>query len=45
MAMTTPNPSKQIYRAVMEYILSSATLAGTFKPANIIRYDKPGTNR
>ena len=39
------NPSKQIYSAVMEYILSNAVIANTFKPVNIVRYDKPGNNR
>jgi hypothetical protein len=39
------NPSKQIYSVVMEYILSNTTIAGTFKAANIIRYDKPSNNR
>ena len=29
----------------MEYILSNAEIAGTFKPVNIVRYDKPGNNR
>ena len=39
------NPSKQIYSAVMEYILSNTVIANTFKPVNIVRYDKPGNNR
>ena len=39
------NPSKQIYSAVMEYILSNAGIANTFKPVNIVRYDKPSSNR
>jgi len=39
------NPSKQIYSAVMDYILSNADIAGTFKPVNIVRYDKLGNNR
>jgi len=43
--MTTFNPSKQVYSAVMEYILSNATLAKTFKPQNITRYDMPTHNR
>ena len=46
MAITmTKNPSKQIYGVVMEYILSNAEITGTFKPVNIIRYDKPSTLR
>jgi hypothetical protein len=39
------NPSKQIYGVVMEYILSHAVIADTFKPVNIVRYDKPATKR
>jgi hypothetical protein len=39
------NPSKQIYSVVMDYLLSNADIAKTFKPVNIIRYDKPSTNR
>jgi hypothetical protein len=41
----TKNPSKQVYSAVMEYILSNAEIAKTFKPVNITRYDKPTHNK
>jgi hypothetical protein len=44
MAMTT-NPSKQVYRAAMEYILSNADITKTFKPVNITRYDSPTHNK
>ena len=43
MAMTSP--SKQVYSAVMEYILSNAEFASAFKPVNITRYDKPTHNK
>ena len=39
------SPSKQVYSAVMEYILSNAEFAGAFKPVNITRYDKPTHNK
>ena len=42
---TTKNPSKQVYSAVMEYILSNAEIANTFKPVNITRYDAPTHNK
>ena len=42
---TIKNPSKQIYSVAMDYILSNAEIARTFKPVNIIRYDKPSNNR
>jgi len=43
--MTAKNPSKQIYSAVMDYILSNVKIAATFKPVNITRYDKPTHNK
>jgi len=43
--MTTFNPSKKISSVVMDYILSNEEIADTFKPVNIIRYDKPSNNR
>ena len=43
--MTTFNPSKKISSVVMDYILSNEEIADTFKPVNIIRYDKPTNNR
>jgi len=44
--MTIPkNPSKQVYSAVMEYILSNTEIANTFKPVNITRYDAPTHNK
>lgn len=39
------NPSKQVYSAVMAYILSNAEIAQTFKPVNITRYDTPTHNK
>ena len=39
------SPSKQVYSMVMEYILSNADIAKTFKPVNITRYDKPSHNK
>jgi len=39
------NPSKQVYSVVMEYILSNADIADTFKPVNITRYDTPTHNK
>jgi len=44
MAMTN-SPSKQVYGAVMEYILSNAEIAKAFKPVNITRYDAPTHNK
>ena len=41
----TNNPSKQVYSAVMDYILSNAEIAGTFKAVNITRYDTPTHNK
>ena len=41
----TNNPSKQVYSVVMDYILSNAEIAATFKPVNITRYDKPTHNK
>jgi hypothetical protein len=46
MAMTmTKNPSKQVYSAVMDYIMLNAEIAKTFKSVNITRYDKPTHNK
>ena len=39
------SPSKQVYGVVMDYILSNADIAKTFKPMNITRYDKPTHNK
>ena len=39
------SPSKQVYRAVIEYMLSNAEIAKTFKPVNITRYDAPTHNK
>jgi hypothetical protein len=39
------NPSKQVYKATAEYILSNAEIAKTFKTVNITRYDAPTHNK